>query len=219
MTDRSRDPPAAVAHVRSSPLKSVLGDAILQRLVEAFARSLWRDDENATVRIARVPMRDATPVAISVDNHRLGQAAELLWKYRLAKAKPYEPVLVQDRSATSWRLLLPPIIEAHGDGQTGPKAMYVLDGMHRLHNLYQWAAVSQAVALIISSPHLPPPPARTPDSWKGVWRAEGGAVRGKARFCWLSESLLRPVSEKIDRQEWKLSTDHGKWVSQPNCAR
>jgi hypothetical protein len=39
-------------------------------------------------------MRDATPVAISVDNRRLGQAAELLWKYRLAKAKPYEPVLV-----------------------------------------------------------------------------------------------------------------------------
>ena len=76
------------------PLKSVLGDAILQRLVEAFARSLWRDYENATVRIARVPMRDATRVAISVDNRRLGQAAELLWKYRLAKAKPYEPVLV-----------------------------------------------------------------------------------------------------------------------------
>jgi hypothetical protein len=77
----------------------------------------------------------------------------------------------------------------------------------------------KSVALIISSPHLPPPPARTPDSWKGVWRAEGGAVRGKARFCWLSESLLRPVSEKIDRQEWELSIDHGKWVSQANCAR
>ena len=205
------------------PLRNVLGDALLQRLVEAFARSLWKGYEHASVRIGRVPMRGATPVAISVDADRLWRASELLWEYRVAKAEPYEPVLVKGRSATSWRLLMPPIIESHGDDQTEPKAMYVLDGMHRLHNLYQ-QAVGQAMALIISSPDLPPPPAHMPNSWAGVWRAEGG-TRGAARFCWLSEKLLRPVSERIDRQVWELSTDRGKQVfptefnSLDDCAR
>ena len=191
-----------------TPLRKVLGDILQQRLLEAFVRSLWKDYENASVRIDRVPMQDATPVAVSVDADRLWRTSELLWEYRLAGVEPYEPVIVQ-HSATSCRLLLPPIIESHGDGQTGAKAMYVLDGMHRLHNLHQ-RAVDHAMALIIRSPHLPPPPARTPDSWSDVWLAEGGTVRGEARFCWLDESLLRPVSEKVDRQEWELSTERGK---------
>jgi hypothetical protein len=193
------------------PLRNVLGDALLQRLVEAFARSLWKEYENATVRVDRVPMRGATPVAISVDADRLWRASELLWEYRIAQIEPYMPVLVRDRSATSWRLLLPPIIESHGDGQTSAKSMYVMDGMHRLHNLHQ-LAIGDAMALIISSPHLPPPPARTHDSWEEVWRAEAGTLRGEARFCWLSESLLRPVSQKIDRDKWELATVRGSQV-------
>jgi hypothetical protein len=102
------------------PLRNVLGDALLQRLLEAFARSLWKDYKNASVRIDRVPMRGTTPVAISVDADRLWRASELLWEYRLANVEPYEPVLVRSRSATSWRLLLPPIVESHGDGRTAP---------------------------------------------------------------------------------------------------
>jgi hypothetical protein len=206
------------------PLRNVLGDALLQRLLEAFVRSLWKDYKNASVRIDRVPMRGTTPVAISVDANRLWRASELLWEYRLANVEPYEPVLVQGRSATSWRMLLPPIIESHGDVRTGAKAMYVMDGMHRLHNLHQ-RAVDHVVALIISSPHLPPPPARTHDTWEAVWRADDEALHWESRFCWLSESLLRPVSEKIDRQEWELSTGRGKqafpteFPSPDDCAR
>jgi hypothetical protein len=192
------------------PLRIVLGDALLQRLVEAFARSLWKDYKDASVRIGRVPMLGATPVAIAVDADRLWRASELLWEYSIAGVEPYTPVLVRHSSATPWRLLLPPIIEAHGDGQTEPKAMYVLDGMHRLHNLYQ-QAIGQAMALIISSPDLPPPPAHMPNSWAGVWRAEGG-THGEARFCWLSQPLLRPVSETIDRKKWELATVRGRQV-------
>jgi hypothetical protein len=102
------------------PLRNVLGDALLQRLLEAFARTLWKDYKNASVRIDRVPMRGTTPVAISVDADRLWRASELLWEYRLANVEPYAPVLVRSRSATSWRLLLPPIVESHGDGRTAP---------------------------------------------------------------------------------------------------
>jgi|GEM_PF-4749750 hypothetical protein len=192
-------------------LRKVLGDTLLQRLLEALARSLWDDYRNASVRLDRVSLRGATPVAVSVDPDRLWRARELLWEYRLANVEPYAPVLIWSRSADSWRLLLPPILESHRHGQNGPKAMYVMDGMHRLHNLHQ-LAVEQATALVISSPHLPPPPARTPDSWEGVWQAEAGTVQREARFCWLSESLLRPVSQKIDHKVWELSTAGGNQV-------
>jgi hypothetical protein len=190
------------------PLKSVLRPTVLQRLVEAVVQTLWLDYKNASVRIDTVPVQDATPVAISVDTDRLWRAADLFWEYRLARVEPYEPVLARKSSTTPWRLLLPPIIEVHDEARGAPGGMYVVDGMHRLCSLRQHR-VAHAVALMISTPHLPPPAARPHDSWEDVWHAEAS---GETRFCGLNMALLRPVSETVDRDEWVLSTLRGEQV-------
>jgi hypothetical protein len=193
------------------PLRKVLRPTILQRLVEAVVQSLWLDYRTASVRIHTLPVQDATPLAISVDTDRLWRTDDLLWEYGFARAEPYEPVLVRKSSTTPWRLLLPPIIEAHDEVRGVPRDMYVVDGMHRLCSLRQHRK-SKAVALMISTPHLPPPAAHPHDSWQDVWHAEANKVRGEARFCGLNMALLRPVSETVDRDEWLLPTLRGEQV-------
>jgi hypothetical protein len=150
-------------------------------------------------------------VAISVDPERLWRVADLLWEYQFARIEPYEPVLMRGLAGTCWRVLLPPIIELHGVNKADSERMYVLDGMHRLYTLHE-RAVTNAMALIISSPHLAPLPARTPDSWEEVWRADAGQVSGEARFCGLNMPLLRPVSGWNECEEWELCTFRGKQI-------
>jgi hypothetical protein len=186
-------------------LQTLLGTEMVDRLLQALVPSLWHGYAQADARLRDVLLRETAPMAISVDRRRLEQTANLLQGYKAARIEPFAPVVVRGNGRKAWHLLLPPVLECPV-GKRGPSdRMYVLDGTHRLYSSRR-CGMGRIKALVVSSPHLPPPAAYPPDTWRQVSRVEPGHARGEARLCDYREPLFRPIAKTLDQDEWFFPT-------------
>jgi hypothetical protein len=173
---------------------------------EAIARivaSAWPSYHVENIAFAPVALETVKPLSATVQQRRLARTHSLLSEMQRAGIKSFTAMAAhQPRARDPWRLILPPVVEAHGG------LHIIIDGVHRIHTARRTLASAQL--LIVSN--VPEPLPCTVKEW-----AELNTV---TRYLPPEEMigrhdplLLRPVARQLAKLRFKTKHDLDRFMA------